>query len=133
MKVVFVKSPVIVIRPKADCSTSSASQPPGQEKSLEDEEIKELDKEVLLKAKDIENDEVDFGTEKEETESMLEPEEQDYEESDFGSSDESSGEREDEAKDHDGSRGKKGQRNREEKNQKNWSLQNMWKNYAGAL
>lgn len=43
MKVVFGKSPVIVIRPKADCSTSSASQPAGPGKSLTDEDIKELD------------------------------------------------------------------------------------------
>eukprot|EP00795_Rhopilema_esculentum_P014929 gene14929-6073_t len=44
----------------------------------------------LLKANDLENDEVDFGTEKDETESMLEPGEQNSEESDFGLSDESS-------------------------------------------
>eukprot|EP00795_Rhopilema_esculentum_P010112 gene10112-18774_t len=58
---------------------------------------KELKKKYnkLLKANDQENDEVDFGTEKDETESMLEPGEQNSEESDFGLSDESSGERED--------------------------------------
>ena len=50
----------------------------------------------MLKEKDLENDEVDFGTEKDETESMLEPGEQN-----FGLSDESSGESEDEGMDDD--------------------------------
>ena len=55
----------------------------------------------MLKAKDLENDEVDFGTEKDETESMLVPREQNSEEYDFGLSDESSVESEDEGMDDD--------------------------------